>query len=173
MFIPGVLISVATFPGVIVHEAAHFLFCRLRRVPVFEVCFFRFGNPVGYVAHAEIANFNTAFLVTVGPFMINSVMCVLICLPALIPVRVFGVTNSISGVVLWLGVSIGMHAFPSTGDARALLHYARKAAGLRNPLALLSFPLVVLMYLANMLSVVWADYFYGLAIGLLLPSLLL
>ena len=29
--IPGILIALATFPGVIVHEAAHMLFCKLRR----------------------------------------------------------------------------------------------------------------------------------------------
>ena len=44
-----VLISLVTFPGVIVHEAAHLPFCRLRRMPVVEVCFFRVGNPAGYV----------------------------------------------------------------------------------------------------------------------------
>ena len=171
--IPGFIISILTFPGVIVHETAHFLFCRLRGVAVFNVCFFRFGNPAGYVAHEEIENFTTAFLVSVGPFIVNSLACVLICLPALIPVRVFGAKDIVSYAVLWLGVSIGMHAFPSTHDAKALLHHARKAAGLRNPLALLSFPLVVLIYAANILSVVWADYLYGVFIGLVLPSMLL
>ena len=46
--IPGLLIALATFPGVIVHEAAHMLFCRLRGVAIFKVCFFRVGNPAGH-----------------------------------------------------------------------------------------------------------------------------
>ena len=49
--IPGVLVSAVTFPGVVVHEAAHMLFCRIRGVAVLDVCFFRFGNPAGYVVH--------------------------------------------------------------------------------------------------------------------------
>ena len=53
IIIPGWLIALVTFPGVIVHEAAHFLFCRLRRVAVFDVCYLRFGNPAGYVIHSK------------------------------------------------------------------------------------------------------------------------
>lgn len=45
-FIPGQLIAALTFPGVIVHEMAHQLFCRLFRVAVLDVCYFRFG-PAG------------------------------------------------------------------------------------------------------------------------------
>jgi len=48
-FIPGPVIAALTFPGVIVHEMAHQLFCRLFRVAVLDVCYFRFGNPAGYV----------------------------------------------------------------------------------------------------------------------------
>ena len=40
IIIPGWLIGLVTFPGVIVHEAAHLFFCKLRRVAVFDVCFF-------------------------------------------------------------------------------------------------------------------------------------
>ncbi|MGO8689998.1 MAG: hypothetical protein ACLQLG_10210 [Thermoguttaceae bacterium] len=53
-----------------------------------------------------------------------------------------------------------------------LFQHAKKAAGTWNPLALLSFPLVVLIFVANVLSIVWADYFYGLALGLGLPGLI-
>lgn len=42
------LITLVTFPGVIVHEAAHMLFCRVRRVAVLDVCFLRFEDPVGH-----------------------------------------------------------------------------------------------------------------------------
>jgi len=169
--IPGWVIALLTFPGVIVHESAHMLFCRIRNVPILDVCFFRFGNPVGYVLHAEIKDFNTSFLVSVGPFIINSLLCMLICFPAFMPVKVFCVEHPLSYVLLWLGVSIGMHAFPSMQDANCLWHAARQAVKTRNPLAIASFPLVILIYAANILSVVWFDYLYGMAIGLGLPSL--
>ncbi len=173
VFIPGILVAFVTFPGVIVHEAAHMLFCRLRHVPVLDVCFFRFGNPAGYVIHGEVTNFTSAFLISVGPFLVNSLLCLVFCFPAFVPVRIFGQTDLLSYFMLWLGISIGMHAFPSTQDARGLWGQARKAARSLNPLALISFPLVICIYLANILSVVWFDYLYGVAIGLGLPELLL
>ena len=173
ILIPGILITIATFPGVIVHESAHMLFCKLRGVAVLDVCFFRFGNPAGYVVHNTIDNFNTTFLVAVGPFIVNSLLCMLICFPAFIPMQVFGVTSPLSYFLLWLGVSIGMHAFPSTQDAYVLLTHAKKAASAFNPLAIISFPLVILIYLANILSVLWADFLYGIFIGIGLPALLL
>ena len=45
--IPGIIITWLTFPGVMVHEFAHKLFCRWTKTEVMEVCYFRFGNPVG------------------------------------------------------------------------------------------------------------------------------
>lgn len=173
ILIPGQLVSLATFPGVIVHEVAHMWFCKLRGVAVFDVCFFRFGNPAGYVAHEDIQDFKTAFLVSVGPFIVNSLLCIFICLPAFLPVRVFGVPSLLSYFLMWLGISIGMHAFPSTGDAYALYQHARRASASGNTLAILSFPVVALIYVANLGSVFWLDYIYGAAIGLGLPTLLL
>lgn len=172
IIIPGFLISLVTFPGVIVHEAAHMFFCKLRRVAVFDMCFFRVGNPAGYIIHEEIGSFTTAFLVCVGPLLINSLLCVIICFPAFMPVRVFHIEHPLSYFLLWLGVSIGMHAFPSTHDATNLYQQAKKAAKTLNPLALLSFPLVLLIVLANVLSIFWADYLYGIALGLGLPELI-
>jgi hypothetical protein len=172
MIIPGFLVAWATFPGVIVHEAAHMFFCKLRHVAVFQMCFFRFGNPAGYIVHEEIGDFTSAFLVCVGPLLINSLLCIVICFPAFMPIGVFHIEHPLSYFLLWLGISIGMHAFPSTHDAQNLYRHAKKAAGTLHPLALLSFPLVLLIFAANVLSIVWADYFYGLALGLGLPALI-
>jgi len=171
MMIPGEVIAALTFPGVIVHEAAHMLFCRLRHVAILDVCFFRFGNPAGYVVHEECENFTTSFLISMGPFFVNSLVCIAICLPAFAPVRLFGREDPLSMFLLWLGVSIGMHAIPSTQDASSLWTQARKAAGRLNPLALLSLPLVVLIYVANLARFFWADLLYGVAIGVGLPQL--
>jgi hypothetical protein len=172
-FIPGQLISAVTFPGVVLHEAAHMLFCRLRKVAVLDVCFFRFGNPAGYVIHAPIEDFTSAFWVAVGPLVVNSALCVGFCLPALIPTRIFGQESLLSYFWIWLGISVGMHAFPSTHDAQGLWAQAKRAVGQRRPLAFLSFPLVAVIVLGNLLSVVWFDAFYAFGIGFLLPERLL
>ena len=173
ILIPGQLIALATFPGVIVHEIAHMWFCKLRGVAVLDVCFFRFGNPAGYVVHEEIKDFNTAFLVSVGPFIVNSLLCMFICFPAFLPMYTFGVKSLPSYFLLWLCISIGMHGFPSFGDGRALYYYAKKAASSGNILAMLSIPLVGLIYLANIGNVFWLDNLYGMAIGLGLPAWIL
>jgi hypothetical protein len=172
VFIPGEVVAAVTFPGVIVHEAAHQIFCRLRGVAVLDVCYFRFGNPAGYVIHEPVENFTTAFFISVGPFIVNSLLCMILCFPAFVPVRIFDVSDPLSYVLMYFGISIGMHAFPSTTDAQNLLHHAKLAAKRFHPLAILSFPLVVLIYIANILSVVWADAIYGFAIGLGLPELI-
>ncbi len=171
--IPGWVIAYLTFPGIIVHEAAHLLFCKLCRVRVLEVCFFRRGNPPGYVVHEHAKTFLGTFLITLGPFLVNSLLCVVIACPAFLPVRVFNHKDLLSYVLIWLGVSIGMHAFPSNQDAKVMLQHARQAAARWNPLAILSFPLAGAIYLANLGRFFWLDYLYGVALGYVLPTLLL
>ncbi len=173
IFIPGWLIAIATFPGVIVHEAAHMLFCRLRKVAVLDVCFFRVGNPAGYVIHEEVKDFTSAFLVAIGPFLVNSILCVVFCFPALGPIYLFGIKDPLSYFFVWLGVSIGAHAFPSPGDGQMLWHYAKAAAREHHPLAILSFPLIVLVYIAHFLKFFWIDVLYGFGLGVGLPLLLI
>jgi hypothetical protein len=163
--IPGILIAALTFPGVIVHEAAHFLLCKLRKVAVFEVCYFRLGNPAGYVIHEPIEKFSSALLVAIGPLIINSLLCIFFCFPAFFPMKIFGQSDLLSYFWMWLGISIGMHAFPSTGDAKGLWEQAKRAAKSGNALAWVSFPLVALIFIANLFSIVWFDAIYGIAIG--------
>ena len=123
--------------------------------------------------HEEPQSFTSAFLIAMGPFIINSLLCVLFCFPAMVPVRTFGHKDPICYFLIWLGISIGMHAFPSTQDARVLWQQAKKAVGNFNPLALASFPLVIVIYAANLLRFFWLDYLYGIGLGFVLPELIL
>jgi len=65
----------------------------------------------------------------------------------------------------WLGISIAMHSFPSDEDAENLWNCSKRAWK-TTPLALFGFPAVILIKIANILSIVWFDLFY--AIGLLI-----
>ena len=57
MFIvPGLIISILTFPGVIVHELAHQICCKICGVAVYQVKYFQFQNPCGYVIHENVTN---------------------------------------------------------------------------------------------------------------------
>jgi hypothetical protein len=170
-FIPGQLIALATFPGVIVHEFAHMFFCKIRGVAVLDACYFRFGDPAGYVIHEKTTNFYSSFLIATGPFLVNTVLCFLICFPAYVPISYFGLEQPLSYFLMWLGVSIGMHAIPSTQDANNMWEDAKVHVRSLNVLAIVTFPLVIVIYIFNVLRVIWADLAYGILIGVGLPSL--
>jgi hypothetical protein len=167
--IPGLIIAVLTFPGVIVHEAAHAFFCRLFKIPILEVKYFQFSNPAGYVIHGETKDIKAQFFITMGPFIINSVLCIVFCSAAFLPVWVFEVKDPAAWFFYWLGLSIGMHAFPSTQDLKVLWRQTREKARGLNAWAILSLPLIVILYPLNFLRIVWADLGYGIAIGILAP----
>lgn len=171
-FIPGEIISIATFPGVVVHEFAHMLFCKIRKVAVFDACYFRVGNPAGYVVHEATDNFYTTFLVSMGPFFVNTILCLLICLPAYMPMTFFDLTSPLSIFLMWLGVSIGMHAIPSNTDATHIYEQAKEKVKQFNLLALVSFPIIGVIYVFNVLRFFWADLFYGILIGVGIPKLI-
>ncbi|MDD4993710.1 MAG: metalloprotease family protein [Paludibacter sp.] len=172
MFIPGKIIAIFTFPGIIVHEFAHMIFCKIRKVAVFEVCYFQFDNPQGFVKHERTDNFTTTFLISMGPFLVNTLLCLLICIPAYLPVKFFEIDHLFSYFLVWLGVSIGMHAIPSDEDATNIFEQAKVSVKHFNILAIVSFPIIGLIYLFNALRMIWADLFYGIIIGLGIPSLL-
>lgn len=170
--IPGFLISLVTFPGVIVHEIAHMLFCRLANVAIFEVCYFRIGNPCGYVIHEIPAKESQNILIGIGPFIVNSLVGSLISLPAAIPVIKFGTGNILDYFLIWLGVSIAMHSFPSTGDAKSIWESVRKP---ETPLYLkvITAPIVGIIYICAIGSFMWLDFFYGIGVAMFIPSLLI
>ena len=170
--IPGSVIAAITFPGVIVHEIAHRFFADRAKVPVYEICYFRFGNPSGYVIHGEVKGLKNAFLISVGPFLINTGLCAVLTFAAVLPYYVLEVEN-IGGVfmlLLWVGFSAGMHAFPSNQDMENLTHEVRDAQG-QGLLSIVTKGFVILFAMANALSVIWFDALYAAGVSLLLPWL--
>jgi hypothetical protein len=168
-FIPGPIIALLTFPGVIVHEAGHLFFCKLFKLQVYDVCFFRLGNPAGYVVHEKSDNFTAMFFVSMGPFFANTLLCVLFCSAAFLPIWELKVEDPIAYFYYWLGLSIGMHAFPSTADLSNLWAVAPDLAKRGNVLAIVSLPIAGVLYVLNLARFVWADLGYGIAVGILGP----
>jgi hypothetical protein len=168
-FIPGPVIAALTFPGVIIHEFGHLFFCKLFKLKVYDVCFFRFGNPAGYVIHEVTEDFTKSWFVSMGPFFANTTLCMLFCTAAFLPVWVLRVFDPLAYFFYWLGISIGMHAFPSTGDLTNLWKIAPTRAWQGNLLAILTIPLIGMLYVLNFARIVWADLGYGIAVGMLGP----
>lgn len=175
MIIPGILISIITFPGVIVHEMAHQIFCRICRVAVLDVCYFRIGNPSGYVVHEIPKKASTNILIGVGPFLINSIVGALIALPGILPILTLkgNVNYGVFEMFLfWLGVSIAMNAFPSIGDAKSMWE-AIKGENSNLLTKIVGIPIVGLIYIGALGSIAWLDLFYGIGICTLVPNIIL
>lgn len=172
MFIPGSVVAALTFPGVVIHELAHQLFCRYFKIPVYEVCYFRFGNPSGYVIHGQTDNWVHQVLIGLGPFFLNSILGALLAFPSALRVFEFnGAANNLDGILIWLGISIAMHAIPSTGDAKSM--WAAVSGNRASTLAKVGVaPLVGVIFVLAIGSVIWLDVLYGLAVSLALPKLL-
>ncbi|ELY87219.1 DUF3267 domain-containing protein [Natrialba taiwanensis] len=175
-------LELATAPGVVVHEFAHAITCRAVGVRVHEVVYFRLGDPAGYVRHEQPDRYRDAFLIGVAPFLVNTVVALVACLafaelatgtgvvsptgggfPAVDPVGVSREMLIGMAALGWLGLAVGMQAFPSTGDANTLWAHAR-AKWRRSPLVLLGVPVILVIYVANVLSWLWADVLYAVAL---------
>lgn len=172
--IPGMIISVITFPGVIVHELAHQLFCYLCGLKVYEVKYFQFSNPCGYVIHEGTDNPLKIFLTSMGPFFVNTILGLLIITPASIEVIAFDQYNNVLVLAIaWLGFSILMHAFPSTGDAKVMVDGILRNERVGILPKILAAPFVLLVYIGAIGSVFWLDAIYAGAVAMLIPNLLL
>ena len=114
-------ISLLTFPGVVLHELAHKKFCDFCGVPVYKVSYFRIGNPVGQVIHAEPRKYSQVFWISVGPLIINSIV-------ALLASYFFfygGLEIGWRIFLLWLAFSAGIHAFPSDQDTGNIIEASK------------------------------------------------
>ena len=68
----AILFRLFELPGVVVHEFAHYFFCRLAGSKVHEVVFFSLGNPAGYVVHSVPRHIRQHALIVLGPFLVNT-----------------------------------------------------------------------------------------------------
>jgi hypothetical protein len=160
----GWLIALVTFPGIILHEWAHKFFCDRTGVQVYKTCYFRLGNPAGYVIHGPVDNYGKSFLIATAPFLVNTFVAVIFFLIAV--VIPLGVATYI---LCWLGIAVAMHSFPSSQDADNL--WAQAKAAWHNPLVLLSFPVIGLIKLARLLSAIWFDLLWAVALLVLIAFL--
>ena len=171
-FIPGWLIAIVTFPGVIVHEIGHRIFADLGQVPVYKICYFRIGNPSGYVVHGPPKGLKSAFLISVGPLIINTLLCALLTFPAVFPLYIFQEKkiNWIFIFLAWIGISIGMHAFPSGQDVENLVNEVANAKK-KGLFFFASKIFEEFFQLANWLRILRVDAIYAFGVALLLPWL--
>lgn len=159
-FIPGEFIALATFPGIIVHEMAHWLACRITRTPVVKLCLFQMvpDQPHGYVLHITPNHPAKQLLIGVAPFFINTMLAIVLSRWVgngfLLDLPWYGLVGE------WLALSVGMHAFPSEVDVSHTWH-ATQSKSMPRVLKFLAYPIVGFMYLASRLAPGFFDLLYA------------
>jgi hypothetical protein len=112
----GINLNYLLFPGLIAHEFAHYLACKLAGIRVYEVVFW--SSKGGHVVHNRAKGAN-AVLISLAPFFLNNILAILAFASA------FGLWASNQGlwaaVLFWLGFSFGVYAVPSAHDLRMSL----------------------------------------------------
>jgi len=170
--IPSQIVALLTFPGVVAHEVVEQLFCRWLGVAVLDVCYFRFGNPPGYVTHEPNLPMRQTLWIGLGPFFVNSLLGALVAFPAVLPALEFRVSTVQSYILAWLGISIAAHALPDHESAVILWRsvWSRQRSFL---MRLVATPLVGLVLIASAERVIGLDLLYGIAVVAAPPVLLL
>ena len=165
------IVSLLTFPGVMLHEYAHAWACRRLGIRVLKVCYLRLGNPLGYVLHEQPASAVQHILVAVAPFFVSTATALAVSLLASLcaaspAAAEFRDLVALSGA--WLGFSLALHAFPSNGDGDALWQDVA-SPGMGLCAKLLLAPVVGLIRLGQAGAVVWLHVLFAVAVVALPP----
>ena len=176
-WISGELISLITFPGIIVHEIAHRFFCDIFNVPVYEIHYFRpLSKTAGHVRHRATDSLFSSFFIGMAPLFINSLLCMILTFPIAIT-KFFGtsflpsiipINNILSLILYWVGFSIGFNAIPSKQDISGLV--ALTDSRIKKALLLIIYAILRpfnVQYLGTFLCLGYASL-----LSLLLPFLL-
>ena len=166
----GWIVFLLTFPGIMVHELAHQLFCVLVGVRVRKVCYLRLGRTSGYVLHDQPRAAWKQLFIGIGPFIVNTAVGAAIAYPGVTALFQHRAAEA-DYLLVWLGIAIAMHSFPSTDDG-ANIWRALWTKGTPILVRLVSLPIVALIYLGALGSLLWLDLVYGVAV-VLLPRYLL
>jgi hypothetical protein len=170
--IPSQIVALLTFPGVVLHEVIEQLFCRWLGVAVLDVCYFRFGNPAGYITHEPKLQLRKSLWIALGPFLVNSLLGALVAFPAILTAWEFRVSTTPSYILAWLGISIAAHAVPNPDSAATLWHAARSPE-CSLLIRVLAAPVAGFALIVSAGRVVGFDLLYGAAIVTAPTALLL
>jgi hypothetical protein len=157
--IPNWLVSLFSFPGVVIHEFSHEMFCRFFGIKVNKVVYFQFDSEIaGFVDHETPQKISQLFWISMGPIVGNTIISILLAHYSFFTAS----TLNIKIITAWLAFTIALHAFPSNTDARNILDEAkaiRKNGG--SVFYYLAYPFFALIWTVNKLKFFWFDVVYA------------
>jgi hypothetical protein len=168
------IVSLLTFPGIVLHEYAHAWACRRLGIRVLKVCYLRLGNPLGYVLHEQPQYAVQHIMVAVAPFFVSTASALAVSLSAsLLTVSPAAAEFRDLAVLVgaWLSFSMALHAFPSSGDGDALWQDVA-SPGISFFAKLLLAPVVGLIRLSQAGSAVWFHALFAVCVVALPPVVL-
>ena len=67
-------------------------------------------------------------MIAIGPLIVNTILCILLTFSAMFPIFILLASsfNIVFVLLMWVGISIGMHAFPSNEDGEHFVKEVKK-----------------------------------------------
>ncbi|WP_435346608.1 hypothetical protein [Haloarchaeobius sp. HRN-SO-5] len=115
----NLLVTVLLAPGIVAHEFAHELGCRLVGVRVLGSSYLDPVSDAAYVDHETVESFGADAVIAFAPLVVNSVLAA----------TAFVAAGALDGtpawpVFAWVGGTLALTAFPSHADTDSLLETA-------------------------------------------------
>lgn len=167
IFIPGIVITIVTFPGFIMQSVARRFACDILGVPVYEAHYVK-----GTIVHHRIDSIHRAAFVAYAPFVMNGALCAILMFPVafsqFLGAEPDGLDAAVQSLLGWAGVSMGMHALPASATVKEV--EARIPSEERYKLGYLPIRAAGLVFkITSALKRVWIDLGFALAVGFAVP----
>jgi len=157
-------VTVAVGPGILAHEYAHALACRLTDVEIEQWPSLALFEDAATVEHEPVETFLQDYAIAVAPLVVNSLLAIpaLFLATRLDPPVAFG--------PLWIGLACGLTAVPSDADTASLLPGVSTLSPTFRPVGYaLAVPVRAISYsmlLAGLLALAWT----GIILTLVRPA---
>lgn len=165
-FILGYLVRIVTLPGLVVDAFVNKMVCQIMEIEVSKVNYIAIDPKELPVVHAIPDRYYKVFGLSVLPFFIITTVSILIFYLG------FWLVNESPAFIipLYLGISIGAHAFPNTTMGSLLWKSSITEIKSKNYLAIIGIPVVIFIYIARILHIFWLDVLYGIVLFFLVYS---
>ena len=119
--------------------------------------------------HGQYDHWYQCVLISSGPFFVNSLIGVLLAFIVVMNSSYSEDLVFIDIFLIWLSVSIAMHAIPSRGDAKSMW---KAVSGNKAPFLakIIVSPIIAIIYLLSWGSFFWLDLIYGVCVCFLGPQ---